>query len=39
MIHFLNNEAPNATPMQLNTLTLDRNSVLVVRVSKESGYE
>ena len=32
-------EAPNLAPMQLNTLTLERNSVLVVRVSKESGYD
>ena len=32
-------EAPNVLPMQLNTLTLERNSVLVARFSKNSGYD
>lgn len=31
--------APAATPTQLNTLTLERNSVLVARFSKDSGYD
>lgn len=30
--------APAATPMQLNTLTLERNTVLIARVSKDTGY-
>ena len=32
------NDAPAATPMQLNTLTLERNTVLIARVSKDAGY-
>lgn len=31
--------APAATPTQLNTLTLERNSVLIARFSKDSGYD
>ena len=31
--------AQTADPMQLNTLTLERNSVLVARVSRNSGYD
>lgn len=31
--------APVAAPMQLNTLTLERNSVLIARLSKDSGYD
>ena len=34
-----NKTAEQATPMQLNTLTLTRNSVLVARISKDSGYD
>lgn len=30
--------APAAAPMQLNTLTLERNTVLIARVSKDTGY-
>ena len=33
------NDAPVATPMQLNTLTLERNTVLIARVSKSAGYD
>lgn len=32
-------EAPNLAPMQLNTLTLERNAVLVARLSRNSGYD
>jgi len=32
-------EAPNILPVQLNTLTLERNSVLVARLSKDGGYD
>ena len=32
-------EAPSVTPMRLNSVTLERNSVLVVRVSRDSGYD
>lgn len=32
------NDAPAATPMQLNTLTLERNTVLIARVSQDTGY-
>lgn len=32
-------EEQNLAPMQLNTLTLERNSVLVARVPKNSGYD
>lgn len=40
MIKSMNNKiAEQVTPMQLNTLTLERNAVLVVRVSKDSGYD
>lgn len=31
--------APAATSMQLNTLTLERNTVLIARVSKGAGYD
>lgn len=31
--------APAAAPVQLNTLTLERNSVLIARFSKDSGYD
>lgn len=31
-------QAPAATPTKLNALTLERNTVLVARVSKDSGY-
>jgi hypothetical protein len=40
MVKGMNGEtAPSATPMQLNTLTLERNAVLVARVAKDSGYD
>ena len=32
-------QAPAATLTKLNTLTLERNTVLVARVSKDSGYD
>jgi len=32
-------EAPNLASMQLNTLTLERNAVLVARISRNSGYD
>ena len=32
-------EARVIDPMQLNTLTLERNSVLVARLAKNSGYD
>lgn len=31
-------QAPAATPTKLNALTLERNTVLIARVSKDSGY-
>ena len=31
--------APTAIPKKLNTLTLERNAVLIARVSKDSGYD
>ena len=31
--------AQTAEPMQLNTLTLERNSVLIARVARNSGYD
>ena len=34
-----NAQAPTVTPAQLSTLTLERNSVLVARVSRDSGYD
>ena len=32
-------QAPIIAPSQLHTLTLERNAVLVARVSKDSGYD
>lgn len=32
-------EALNILPIQLNTLTLERNAVLVARFSKDGGYD
>lgn len=32
-------QAPSVLPAQLNTLTLERNSVLIARFSKDSGYD
>ena len=32
-------KAPNAAPMQLNTLTLERNAVLVARLPKDGCYD
>lgn len=34
-----NQLAPKSNAMQLDTITLERNSALIVRVSKDSGYE
>ena len=31
-------QAPVSAPMKLNALTLERNTVLIARVSKDSGY-
>lgn len=42
MINVFPNEEPKVEvipQMQINSLTLDRNSTLVVRVSRESGYD
>ena len=32
-------ETPSILPMQLNTLTLERNAVLIARLSKDGGYD
>ena len=32
-------EAPDLAAMQLNTLTLERNAVLIVRIPKDGGYD
>ena len=34
-----NQLAPKVDSVQLNTISLERNSTLVVRVSKDSGYD
>ena len=33
------NQQSNISTMQINTLTLERNSVLVIRVDKNGGYD
>lgn len=35
----IDNEPPSITPLNMNTITLERNSVLVARFSKDSGYD
>lgn len=35
----IDNEPPSITPLSMNTITLERNSVLVARFSKNSGYD
>ena len=40
IIHPCADNAPSSvTSLNLNTLTLERNSVLVARLSKDSGYD
>ena len=39
MIKEMSMPAQRVDPMQLNTLTLERNSVLVARVKRDSGYD
>ena len=39
MIKEMNVSAQEVSPVQLNTLTLERNAVLVARLSKDGGYD
>ena len=39
MIKEMNASAQNIDSMQLHTLTLERNAVLVARVKRDSGYD
>ena len=35
----VDNEPPSVAPLNMNTLTLERNSVLIARFSKDSAYD